>query len=194
MSQENVEIVRAAIDAFNRGDGGELGTRPDGRQDPRSAAGTWPRAPTRTVQHEPGTRDTARAMLQESVEVRNEVVRRWFRSFEDDAAGFRDTLHPDLVWFPFEENLTPAHGIEGAMRNRNQWLEIWEEHRFDLEEVVEDGDNVVVLVHITARGRASGINVDFRFYAHFTVKGDKVIRIYDHEQRAAALEAAGLAE
>ncbi len=133
-------------------------------------------------------------MLQESVEVRNKVVRRWFRAFEDDAVAFRDTLHPEIVWFPFEENRTPAYGIEGAMRNRNQWLEIWEEHRFDLKEVVEDGDNVVVLVHITARGRASGINVDFRLYAQFTVQDNKVIRIYDHEQRVSALEAAGLSE
>ena len=126
--------------------------------------------------------------------MRNEVVRRWFWAFENDTAAFRDTLHPDLVWFPFEENRTPAYGIEGAMRNRSEWLDIWEEHRFDLEEVVEDGDSVVVLVHITARGKASGINVDFRFYAQFTVRDDKVLRIYDHEKRASALEAAGLSE
>jgi ketosteroid isomerase-like protein len=133
-------------------------------------------------------------MLQEKVEVRNEVVRRWFRAFESDTDAFRNTLHPEIEWFPFEENRTPAYGIEAAMRNRNHWLEIWEEHRFDLEEVVEDGDNVVVLVHIAARGRASGLRVDFRFYAHYTVRDDKVIRIYDHEERASALEAAGLSE
>jgi ketosteroid isomerase-like protein len=133
-------------------------------------------------------------MLHESVRVRNEVVRRWFRAFEEDAEAFRDALHPEVVWFPFEENRTPAYGIEGAMRNRDEWLEIWEEHRLDLEEVVEDGDSVVVLVHITARGRASGIDAEFRFYAQFTVQDDKILRIYDHEQRAPALEAAGLSK
>ena len=65
-------------------------------------------------------------------------------------------------------------------------------HLFDLREVVEDDDNVVVLVHITARGRASGLEVEFRFYAQFTLRDGKVIRIYDHEEREAALEAAGL--
>jgi ketosteroid isomerase-like protein len=131
-------------------------------------------------------------MLRESVRVRNEVVRRWFRAFEEDADAFRDTLHPRFVWYPFEENRTPAHGIEGAMRNRAEWLGIWEEHLFDLREVVEDEDNVVVLVQITARGRASGLEVEFRFYAQFTLQDGKVIRIYDHEEREAALEAAGL--
>ena len=57
---------------------------------------------------------------------------------------------------------------------------------------VEDDDNVVVLVHITARGRASGLEVEFRFYAQFTLRDGKVTRIYDHEEREAALEAAGL--
>jgi ketosteroid isomerase-like protein len=62
----------------------------------------------------------------------------------------------------------------------------------DLEEVVEEGDNVVALVHITARGTGSGVAVDVRFYAQFRVRNGKVIYIFDHEERAAALKAAGL--
>ena len=128
------------------------------------------------------------------VEVRNEVVRRWFWAFENDSDTFRELLHPRIEWFPIEENHTPARGIEAAMRNREQWLETWEEHRFDLEEVIERGDSVVALVHIQARGRASGVDVDFRFHAHFEVLDEKVVHIYDHADRAAALEAAGLSE
>jgi ketosteroid isomerase-like protein len=62
----------------------------------------------------------------------------------------------------------------------------------DLEEVVEEGDNVVALVHLTARGTGSGVEVDVRFYAQFKVRNGKVICVFDHEDRAAALEAAGL--
>jgi ketosteroid isomerase-like protein len=131
-------------------------------------------------------------MSERGVEVRNDVVRRWFWAFENDADAFRDTLHPEIEWFPFEENRTLARGIEAAMQNRSHWLEIWEEHEFEVEEVAEEGDEVVVLVRIAARGRASGIRVDFRFYAHYTLRDGKVIRIYDHEERASALEAAGL--
>jgi hypothetical protein len=41
---------------------------------------------------------------------------------------------------------------------------------------------------------ASGVKVDLRFYAQIKVRDGKVVYIYDHEDRAAALEAAGLSE
>jgi ketosteroid isomerase-like protein len=133
-------------------------------------------------------------MTEENVEVRNEVVRKWFWAFENDTEAFRDTLHPEIEWFPIEENHTPTYGVEAVMWNRNQWLDTWDEHRFDLEEVIEEGDSVVALVHIKARGKTSGVEVDVRFHAQFKVRDDKVVYIYDHEDRAAALEAAGLRE
>jgi ketosteroid isomerase-like protein len=89
-------------------------------------------------------------MSQQNVTIRNEVVRRWIWAFENDADVFRGLLHPEIEWFRIEENRTPYYGVEGAMRNRNEWLDTGNEHRFDLEEVIEEGDSVVVLVHITA--------------------------------------------
>jgi ketosteroid isomerase-like protein len=133
-------------------------------------------------------------MSEENVEVRNEAVRRFFAAFDTDEEGFRTVLHPDIEWYPIEENRTPTRGIEAAMWNRNAWLDTWEEHRFDLEEVIEDGDDVVVLVHIVALGKGSGVEVNLRFYPQFKVRDGKVAYIYDHEDRAAALEAAGLPE
>lgn len=133
-------------------------------------------------------------MSQENVEVRNEVVRRWFAAFDDDDDAFRETLHPEVEWFPFEENHTPSYGIEGAMRNRKNWLETWDEHQFELGEVIEAGDDVVASVHIWMKGKTSGVGVDIRFYAHFKVRDGKVAHIFDHQDRAAALQAAGLSE
>ena len=86
------------------------------------------------------------------------------------------------------------YGIEAALRNRNEWFEAWDEHRLEVDEVAAEGDSFVVLVHITARGKISGAEVDVRFYAHVKLRDDKVVYIYDHEDRAAALEAAGLWE
>jgi ketosteroid isomerase-like protein len=133
-------------------------------------------------------------MSDEQVEVRNEAVRRFASAFESDSDAFRDTLHPEIEWFPIEENRTPTKGIEAAMRNRNAWLDTWEEHSLKLEEVIEDGDDVVALVHITARGAASGVKADVHFYAQFKVRDGKIVYIYDHEDRGEALEAAGLRE
>jgi ketosteroid isomerase-like protein len=60
--------------------------------------------------------------------------------------------------------------------------------------VIEDGDNVVALVHLFARGKTSGVPVDIRFYAEHEVRDGKVVHIFDHPERTAALEAAGLSE
>ena len=133
-------------------------------------------------------------MSEENVELRNEAVRRLFAAFEDEDDAFRAALHPDIEWYPIEENRTPTRGIDAAVWNRNQWLDTWEEHQLHVEEVIEDGDDVVVGVHITARGQGSGVEADVRFFAQFKVRDDKVVYIYDHEDRAEALEAAGLSE
>jgi ketosteroid isomerase-like protein len=88
----------------------------------------------------------------------------------------------------------PLHGVEAAVRNRNAWLDAWDEHRLDVDEVVEEGDDVVVLIHISGRGRRSGATAEVRFYAQVKVLDGKIAYIYDHENRAAALEAVGLSE
>jgi len=60
--------------------------------------------------------------------------------------------------------------------------------------VIEDRDNVVAGVHIKARGQGSGVEADVRFYAQFKLRDGKVAYPYDHDDRAAALEAAGRSE
>jgi hypothetical protein len=44
------------------------------------------------------------------------------------------------------------------------------------------------------RGRGSGVEVDVRLYFHFKVRDDKVVYIFEHRERASALEAMGLRE
>jgi ketosteroid isomerase-like protein len=133
-------------------------------------------------------------MVNVNVEVRNEPVRDFLAAFEDDDDAFAKTLHADdFTWCPIDENRVPLHGVDAAIRNRNAWLETWDEHRLDVDEVVEEGDSVVVCIHILARGKGSGATADVRFYAQIRTREGKVAYIYDHEERAAALEAAGLA-
>ena len=122
------------------------------------------------------------------------VVRRWLETFTDDADAFRDVLHPDIEWFPFEENHTPSHGVEGGMRIRNQWMGTWEEMRAELEDLVEKGESVMATIHVMGRGKASGVEVDTRLYMHFKVRDDKVAYVYEYEERGPALAAVGLSE
>ena len=45
-----------------------------------------------------------------------------------------------------------------------------------------------------AQGKASGVQVDVRLYFHFKVRDDKIVYIYEHQDRTEALEAVGLRE
>jgi ketosteroid isomerase-like protein len=122
------------------------------------------------------------------------VVRRWLWAFENDTSAFEAVLHPDIEWFPIDENYGRLHGIEAAVRNRNEWLDAWDAHRFDVDEVAAEGDDVVMAVRISARGKASGAEVDLCFYAHVKLRDHKVVYIHDYEDRAEALNAVGLEE
>jgi len=119
-----------------------------------------------------------------------EVVERFLWAFENDTEAFRDTCHAEIEWRPFEEDHTPSHGVEGAMRIRNEWLGSWDQHQVDLQELVEEGDSVVASVHLRARGKASGVEVDTWLYPQFKLRDGKVVYLFEHLDREAALEAA----
>jgi ketosteroid isomerase-like protein len=121
-----------------------------------------------------------------------EIAQRWLESFDGDSEIFRDTLHPDIEWRPFEDNHTPSYGIEGAMRIRNGWLDAWEEMQVDLEQVLDSDVCVVASVHVTGWGKSSGVEVDVRLHLLFKLRDQKITYIFEHTERAAALEAAGL--
>jgi ketosteroid isomerase-like protein len=123
-----------------------------------------------------------------------EIVRRWIWAFTNDEESFREVTHPEIEWAPFEENHTVSHGLAGAMRIRTGWLDAWAEHRVEIEDTIDGGDDVVATVHSQARGRGSGVEVDVRLHGHFKVRDGKVVYLFEHEDRAAALQAAGLAE
>ena len=105
-------------------------------------------------------------MSQENVEVANVVVRRWIWAFDNDTDAFRDILHPEIEWFPIEENHTPYYGVEAAMRYRNRWFDTWDDYRTELEEVVEGG----------------------------AIRNGAVERVTMYQERQDALEAVGLSE
>jgi ketosteroid isomerase-like protein len=121
-----------------------------------------------------------------------EIVRRWIWAFEHDADAFAELTHPQMEWAPFENNHTLSHGLDGAKQIRTAWLEAWAEHRLEVEEMLEAGEELVVTIQIVSRGRESGVEVDVRLYGHMRVRDGKVAYLYEHVDRADALRAAGI--
>jgi ketosteroid isomerase-like protein len=130
-------------------------------------------------------------MSQENVE----IVRRAF-AYEIHGVGDRaeaeEIFDPNVLMNPSNEG--PSHGF-GAMRDDyERWASVFEELSVTIEEIIDAGDQIVVVAHHEGRGRKSGVKVDTRFYEVYTVHEGKVSRVDEFTERAEALEAAGLQE
>jgi len=132
--------------------------------------------------------DIARtAQSRESVD----VVVRWLLSFGRDRDAFRDVTHPEIEWMPFEENHRPSHGVDGALRLRDQWLGAWDEQSIEIEEIWGRHDAVFLAATVVCHSRASDVPIKIRFYGHCRVRDRKVSYCYEHLNRDAALRAVG---
>ena len=70
----------------------------------------------------------------------------------------------------------------------------WVDHRGEVVEMLDAGDDVIVLLHESARMRDSDVELE-RVVAHiWTVRNGKWVRWLILPSRDAALEAAGLSE
>ena len=128
-------------------------------------------------------------MGQENVE----IVRRSFAAYRHgDLEAALAQAHPEIVWNPAEE--TPMRGLDAVRAYLGRWEREWEELETTPEEFIDAGDQVVALVHFQGRGRESGVEVDARTYAVYTLRDGKMISMEEFTERSDALEAAGLSE
>jgi ketosteroid isomerase-like protein len=121
-----------------------------------------------------------------------EVVRRSIAAFEDDEETWLAAIDPAHVWYPLEEGNIPSSGLDAARAIRKRWLESWESHRIEIEEILDQGDSVVACLHLTGTGMGSGVEVDLRFYMHWKLRDGKMVYLYEYADRDEALKAAGL--
>jgi hypothetical protein len=79
-------------------------------------------------------------------------------------------------------------------RFSHEWRESFEgeTYRAHAETFIDTGDRIVVGVRLTARGKASGAEVEMRRWNVYEIRNGLVIRIDIFETKAQALEAAGL--
>ena len=129
-----------------------------------------------------------------------QLVRDAYRFIEDVQVGRRDDFddgYPDCFAESFELVLPPDYPEGGqAFRGRaglKRWIdgirEIWAEWRMEQERFILDGDQVVVLIHLCARGDLSGVELD-RETAHvWSLEDGRVTRCEVYLDRSQALAA-----
>jgi len=84
-------------------------------------------------------------------------------------------------------------GHDGVMRYLNEALGGFEQHRLDVEELVEvDRKRVVAAIHQTVRARGSDADIELRDAHVWTLADGRVARIETFLDLAAALRAVGL--
>jgi ketosteroid isomerase-like protein len=128
-----------------------------------------------------------------------DLVRSILAAWEHGDFSSTDWADPEVEW-AFADGPEPGtwKGLSGMAKAHREWLGAWEDLRIEVEEYCPlDDERVLVLVHLTGRGKASGLEigqVETKGADLFHVRGDKVTRLVLYMDRERALADLGLAE
>jgi ketosteroid isomerase-like protein len=124
-----------------------------------------------------------------------EIVRSIYAAWERD--GFptpSELLDPEIEYVNPAGAVEPGtrRGLEAFHRAVQKVLEGWETWQMEPEAFESAGDQVAVVVRYRARGRESGVEVEGRESALWTLRDGRVVRYAWFHGPADAFEAAGL--
>jgi ketosteroid isomerase-like protein len=100
----------------------------------------------------------------------------------------RERLDPD---FSFHSHWAGRvfKGIPGTREWVSDTRETWDDYAQEVEEIVDLGDDVLVVGRASARGAGSGVPVTQEFAVIWSFEGERAVRAQSFPSRAAALEA-----
>jgi ketosteroid isomerase-like protein len=132
-------------------------------------------------------------MSQENVE----VVRRFYAAWSrEEFPGPSELMDPGIEYVNPARAVEPGtrRGLAAFSRAVEKVFEAWETYHMEPEQFRAVGDRVAVVTRYRARGRGSGVEVEGRESALWTVRDGKVVRYAWFHEPAEALEAVGLSE
>jgi uncharacterized protein len=121
-----------------------------------------------------------------------EVIVASYEALNDgDIDSAMDALAEDAEWH--ESEVLPDTGVyrgrESIRSFLTDFLASWERFDQTVEEVRQEDDRVLVLIHLEATGRGSAADVDARYAHLWTVSAGRGIRVDAFYDRKEALEA-----
>ena len=127
-----------------------------------------------------------------------EIVRRFAEAWaRQDSDGMAELLDPNVEQHGTVGGLEEGRvlrGVSEIRRDDERVEEAWEEHRIEIQQLIDAGDQVVLFHREYQRGRSSGAELMIEAAAIFALRNGRIVRIQGYMDRAGALEAAGLAE
>ncbi len=105
-----------------------------------------------------------------------------------------DVIHPDIQWHTRADlpDAATYSGPDGVARLMAEWWETFDDLHMDLEELIDAGDRVVVVLRLHGRVRGSAHEVDMPETHLVTMRDGKVAEIQEYPTRAEALAVVGL--
>ena len=129
-------------------------------------------------------------MSQENVD----FMRDAFEAFAgDDPLRLAGLLSPNVEWQAVEDP-APKRGLEGVLESLGAWYEVWQDTHIELEELIDQGTNVVAAVKFRGRHVGSRSVVTQRFFQVWTISGGEITAFREYRARDEALEAARMSE
>lgn len=128
-------------------------------------------------------------MSQENVEIVRRVFAMWAVGDFSEGDAFHPDVEFDMVDWP------EAGSSRGVAEMRRTWmaaLAAWEDFRAAPGEFTDVGPNVVVITHVNARGKESGVDVTADTATVWTFDEGKIVRLGLYWDIPKALEAAGV--
>jgi uncharacterized protein len=122
-----------------------------------------------------------------------DVVAASYEALNDrDLDAAMEALAEDAEWH--ESEVLPDTGVyrgrEAIRAFLTEFLASWERFHQTVEEVRQEGDRVLVMIHLQATGRGSAADVDARYAHLWTLAGGRGARVdafYDRDAAAATL-------
>jgi ketosteroid isomerase-like protein len=132
-------------------------------------------------------------MSQENVEVVRRIFDGWATG---DLSAGAEVFDRHIVFIISRD--FPAWGVQSGVEEMREYmrdfLAQWEHATFRAQGFRDVGDTVVVDVVQRARGKASGVEGEVRFFALLTFRGRRIVRYEIVMDEREALEAVGLSE
>ena len=129
-------------------------------------------------------------MSQENVEIVGHHLEAFLSGDNETALSYNDPeVEFDATTRPEGQVYRGHEGVAEAMR---VWVGAWEDWKFEVQEIIDAGDRVLLIARESGRGKGSGIEIDQPNFIVFTLRDGKIVRWQGFVHRDAALEATGL--
>ena len=128
-------------------------------------------------------------MSKENVEVVTGLLKAWMTG---DRSAARAAWDRNAVMILPVIDSSVLVGLPSIERAVESWRKSWETWRFEVDEVIDAGEHVVVIGHQRAEGKESGAEVELLSCGVWSLRNAKVVRAEFFGTKAEALQAAGL--